>query len=93
MFHPIVPRDTEKEVRAWMEPYVLHAISWITAMEKMGVDPEAEEARLRQEGRWPPWELNTGGGENMVPSHGGMQFRSPTKDIERAMVNDSIGAQ
>jgi len=81
-FYPIVPRDAQKEVRAWMEPAILRYISWRTAMEKLGIDPEAEEERLRAEGMWPP-----GGMVDQQPfPAGGFQWRNPTKDIERAMM-------
>ncbi|MFA5053815.1 MAG: hypothetical protein WC565_07140, partial [Parcubacteria group bacterium] len=96
VFYPIVPRDSEKEVRAWMEPYILNAVSWITTMEKMGLDPEEEETRLTDEGRWPPWGSMVGGDpENSEAPFGssGFQWRNPTKDVERDMMNKSIGAQ
>jgi len=96
-FYPIVPRDTEKEVRAWMEPWILQLISSRTAMEKLGIDPEEEEERMRAENRWPPGgivgqKLEGDDVDKPFPA-GGFQWRRPTKDVERAAVNSTVGAQ
>jgi len=86
-FYPIVPRDAQKEVRAWMEPAILRYISWRTAMEKLGIDPEAEEERMRAEGLWPP------GGMVDQASMGGFQWRNPTKDVERNLMKKTLGKE
>jgi len=96
-FYPIVSRETDKQVRAWMEPYIMSAISWVTAMEKMGIDPEEEEIRLTDEGRWPPWAAPASA-DNVPSDPGtqqstGFQWRNPTKDVERQLMNKGIGAQ
>jgi hypothetical protein len=96
VFYPIVPRDLEKTIRSVMEPLITGYISWDTAMEKMGFDPEEEKLKLIDEGRWPPWGA-VGGADTGIDSAqsgtGGQQWRNPTKDIERGLMNRNIGAQ
>lgn len=79
VFKPLIPRDSQKEIRAWMEPYIVNAISHQSFLEKVGIDPAQEMERLRMEGKAP---------QNVTdvvakPSFGGFQWRSPVKDIER----------
>ena len=99
VFYPIAPRDTEAEVRAWSEPWILQGMSWQTWAEKVGIDPEEEEKRMRDEGIWPPRGALSGLGAQQdapqMPSDGtgGQQWRSPTKDIVRKSINTGIGAQ
>lgn len=50
-FKPLIPRDTQKEIAAWTDPYSMGAISWRTYLEKIGIDPAREEERMRMEGR------------------------------------------
>ncbi|MFZ5500412.1 MAG: hypothetical protein ACOY58_00650 [Candidatus Micrarchaeota archaeon] len=50
-FTPLIPRDEEKEIRAWVDVYALGAISWQTFAQKIGLDPSDEKDRMRAEGR------------------------------------------
>jgi len=93
-FYPIVPRDTYQEVRAWTEPMVMNYISWRTYMERVGIDPEEEEERLKNEGLWSG--RSPGARAQQEQPEGqesGFQWRSPVKDKERESTSRAIGAQ